>query len=78
LLTAALRVIQVREDAEELVMNAFLKLWQYQKRMDSVLKFDNYLFGILRQEIARLSRQKWISTVSLDEVPLPALGTTDH
>ncbi|MBE8721496.1 RNA polymerase sigma factor [Sphingobacterium pedocola] len=51
MLDFALQMVRNREDAEELVMNSFLKLWQYKRRLVDVSKPDEYLFGILRQGI---------------------------
>lgn len=78
LLASSLRMISVREDSEELVMNALLKIWQYRHRMSEVRQFDNYLFGILRQEVVALSRKRVMTMQNIEELPLNDLGTVLH
>lgn len=78
LLASSLRMVPLREDAEELVMNALLKIWQYRQRMSEIRQFDNYLFGILRQEIVGLSRRKVVTTQNIEELPLADLGMVAH
>lgn len=78
LLASSLRIVPNREDAEELVMNALLKIWQYKHRLFEVRQFDDYLFGILRQEVVRLSRKQVLAIENIDNLPLANLGTIDH
>lgn len=78
LLASSLRMISVREDSEELVMNALLKIWQYRHRMSEVRQFDNYLFGILRQEVVALSRKRVMMMQNIEELPLNDLGMVLH
>ncbi|TKC06653.1 sigma-70 family RNA polymerase sigma factor [Pedobacter polaris] len=78
LLASSLRMVPIREDAEELVMNAMLKIWQYRHRMSEVRQFDNYLFGILRQQVVTLSRKRVMLIQNIEELPLADLGTVAH
>lgn len=79
LLAASLKLVKNQEDAEELVLNALLKIWQNKHRMKEVNKnLADYLFGILRQEISGLSRKKVFITEGLEDIPLQELGTVDH
>lgn len=78
LLASSLKAVSNREDAEELVMNALLKIWQYKHRLHEVKQFDDYLFGILRQETAALSRKQVLETQNIDDCSLSELGSTDH
>lgn len=78
LLASSLRMVSVREDGEELVMNALLKIWQHRHRMSEVRQFDNYLFGILQQEAVALSRKKVMTMQNIEELPLVDLGTVAH
>lgn len=78
LLVSALKTVTNREDAEELVMNALLKIWQYKLRLHEVRKFDDYLFGILRQEMVRIARKKVLVTETIDDQPLGNLGLVEH
>lgn len=79
LLAASSKPIKNQKDAEELVMDALLKIWQNKHRIKDLNKnLGDYLFGILRQEIAGISRKKVLVTEDLEQVPLQELGTIDH
>jgi len=78
LLASSLRMVSNRENAEELVMNAMLKIWQHKHRLSEVRHFDDYLFGILRQEIIRISRKQVLITENIDDVALSDLGAVAH
>ncbi|EDM37746.1 RNA polymerase ECF-type sigma factor [Pedobacter sp. BAL39] len=78
LLYACRKMVSSREDAEELVMNALLKIWQHRHRLSEVRQFDGYLFGILRQEIVGLARKRVVSFEDISDVPLAELGEVAH
>lgn len=78
LMAACRQMLSSKEDAEELVMNVFLKIWQHRDQLSEVLKFDSYLFGILRQQIVRNARKNVLITVQIEEQVLDKLGSTDH
>ena len=78
LMAASKQMIPAREDAEELVMNVFLKIWQYKDQLASVHKFDAYLFGILRQQIARHARKNVLLTVPIEDQLISHLGVINH
>ncbi|MFZ4261772.1 RNA polymerase sigma factor [Sphingobacterium sp. HJSM2_6] len=78
LLASSLKTVPNREDAEELVMNVLLKIWQYKHRLNEVQQFDNYLFGILRQETIILYRKQILDTKNIDDYALADLGSIDH
>ncbi|MEN0053303.1 MAG: sigma-70 family RNA polymerase sigma factor [Mucilaginibacter sp.] len=78
LLSAALNLVKNTDDAEELVMNVLLKVWQLKNRIQDIRDLDTYLFGILRQEISGLSRKKILLTETIDGIPLQNLGSVDH
>ncbi|MFC3196462.1 sigma-70 family RNA polymerase sigma factor [Parapedobacter deserti] len=78
LLAASLKTISNREDAEELVMNALVKIWQHKHRLSEVQQFDDYLFGILRRETAALTRKQVLETENIDALSLNELGSADH
>lgn len=77
-MVASQNMLSSKEDAEELVMNVFLKMWQNKDQLSHVLKFDNYLFGILRQQIVRNARKNILNTVPIDDQILDKLGSVDH
>lgn len=78
LLVSSLKIVPFREDAEELVMNALLKIWQHKQRLAEVRQFDSYLFGILRQEIVARSRKRVMATANIEEIPLGEMATVAH
>nr|WP_199077710.1 sigma-70 family RNA polymerase sigma factor [Pedobacter sp. ASV19] len=78
LLATSLKLVDKQEDAEEMVMNALLKIWQHKHRINDIQHLKKYLFGILRQEISGLSRKKVLLTEDIEDVPLQNLGTVDH
>lgn len=78
LMAASKQMIPAKEDAEELVMNIFLKIWQYKDQLAAVHKFDAYLFGILRQQIARHSRKAVMLTVPIEDQLISQLGVINH
>lgn len=78
LMATSVKLLDNQEDAEEMVMNALLKIWQHKHRINGIVNFKKYLFGILRQEISGLSRKKVLLTEDIEDVPIKNLGTIDH
>lgn len=74
----AIQMVRNREDAEELVMNAFLKLWQHKRRIVYVSRPEEYLFGILRREVIGYARKRVVANESLENISLLELGVEDH
>lgn len=74
----ALQMMSNQQDAEELVMNAFLKLWQHKHRIAYVSRPDEYLFGILRREIVAHARKQVLATEPIENIDLAKLGTISH
>lgn len=72
------RMVSNREDAEEIVMNVMLKMWQHRKRFEAVLNVDDYLYAILRQEITLFSRKKVLPTYDIQTCTLVDLVETPH
>ncbi len=61
-------ITQNREVAEELSMNAMMKIWQIRYKTTDIRKVDDYLFGILRQQLATYLRKRIIKTIPLDDL----------
>ncbi|OYD43615.1 RNA polymerase sigma factor [Sphingobacterium cellulitidis] len=74
----SLQMIRNPEDAEELVMNTFLKLWQNKHRVTYVSRPDEYLFGILRREIVAHARKRVLVTQPIETIDLAELGMVAH
>ncbi len=78
LMVFSAQMVHNNEDAEELVMNTMLKLWQHKNRLSDVLKLDDYVFAILRQEIVGRSRKRVIVQVPIEDVALNKLGSVQQ
>jgi RNA polymerase sigma-70 factor (family 1) len=78
LISFSFRSLKNVEDAEELSLNVMLNIWKYKGNISTIVDFEDYLFGILRNQIARHYRKKMLITEELDAVPLFNLGTVDH
>jgi len=78
LISFSFRSLKNVEDAEELSLNVMLNIWKYKSQIGTIIDFDDYLFGILRNQIARHYRKKMLVTEELDAVPLVNLGTVEH
>lgn len=74
----ALQMVHNREDTEELVMNAFLRLWQHKNRVIYVSRPDEYLFGILRREVVAYARKRVMVAEPIENIDLGDLGTVEH
>ena len=74
----ALQMVHNREDTEELVMNAFLRLWQHKNRVVYVSRPDEYLFGILRREVVAYARKRVLVAEPIENIELEDLGTVEH
>ena len=65
LLAAGYRMRKNSEECEELAMNVLLKIWQHKANIQGVLNLEDYLYGMLRQEISRMVRKKVLQTQEL-------------
>ncbi|WP_295118494.1 sigma-70 family RNA polymerase sigma factor [uncultured Chitinophaga sp.] len=74
----ALQMTHNREDTEELVMNSFLRLWQHKNRVIYVSRPDEYLFGILRREVAGYARKRVLVAEPMENIEPGELGTVEH
>jgi len=53
----SLRYMKQREDAEEIVQDIFVKIWEHRDRLDEMLSFSSYLFTIARNTIFNINRK---------------------
>lgn len=54
----AMRLLPSAEDAEEIVQNVFLAVWNQRNTIDPVISFNSYIFGIARHLVYKIIRQK--------------------
>jgi len=75
LLAASQKMVKNNLDAEELVMNVMLKIWQLRLKASDIERFDDYIFGIMRQQIAGLMRKRILETEPISDIPIEQLGS---
>jgi RNA polymerase sigma-70 factor (ECF subfamily) len=68
LYAAGYRIRKNCEECEELAMNVLLKIWQHKGGLQNILNLEDYLYGMLRQEISRMVRKKILRTQELNVV----------
>lgn len=78
LISFSFKSLKNLEDAEELSLNVMLNIWNYQSKIDTIIDFEDYLYGMLRNQVSRHYRKKLLVTAELESVPLQNLGTIDH
>jgi RNA polymerase sigma-70 factor (ECF subfamily) len=66
LFAAGYRLRKNSEECEELAMNVLLKIWQHKASIQNILNLEDYLYGMLRQEISRMVRKKVLQTQEFD------------
>jgi RNA polymerase sigma-70 factor, ECF subfamily len=65
-----LRYLKNREDAEEIVQEVFLKIWEARQRIDTFSSFDSFIFTIAYNSTItllrkRVTEQKYLANVRL-------------
>jgi RNA polymerase sigma-70 factor (ECF subfamily) len=68
LFAAGYRIRKNTEECEELAMNVLMKIWQHKAGIQNILNLEDYLYGMLRQEMSRMLGKKMLQTQDLDEV----------
>ncbi|PRY16365.1 RNA polymerase sigma-70 factor (ECF subfamily) [Pontibacter ummariensis] len=58
LFTFALRLVRQREEAEEIVQEVFLKVWDHRHQLNPEQNFDGYLFRIAKNIVYNKARHK--------------------
>lgn len=69
--------VGVREDAEDLVQNVFLKLFKSEENLKMVRQLDRYLFRSLHNLCTDYLRKKTIDTVPIEEAGVVAVDDAD-
>jgi RNA polymerase sigma-70 factor (ECF subfamily) len=67
LYVAGYRIRKNSEECEELAMNVLLKIWQHKTAIQNIINLEDYLYGMLRQEISHIVRKKILGTLELKE-----------
>lgn len=66
----ALKYLKSKEEAEELVQDVFLKIWENRKKLDKESSLKSYLFTISYHQICRFYRKKNYQERLLNETRL--------
>lgn len=66
----ALTYMKVYEEAEELVQDIFVKLWNQREKLIDVVDFKNYLFILSRNQIISAMRKRTETYLSLNSIPI--------
>ena len=67
LMAHVLRMVRNREDALEIVQDAFVKAYKHLARFDSKFRFSTWIYSIASNTAIDHLRRKRLKTVSLDE-----------
>jgi RNA polymerase sigma-70 factor (ECF subfamily) len=63
----ALTFVKSPQDAEEMVTDIFLKVWNNRQKLPEIKNFKNYLFILSRNYLVSTIRKKVSSTVEMDK-----------
>jgi RNA polymerase sigma-70 factor, ECF subfamily len=74
------RLLKNKEDAEEIVQDTFVKLWQNREAIDPEKISDNYIFTIARNNVLNALRKNHPPTNSIEEKSIiePAHNCTEE
>lgn len=73
---ASLHVIS-HSEAEELVSDTFIAIWNGREKLLEVANFESYIYSILRNKIVSHIRSQANPNISLDEVQIDIFASTE-
>ena len=73
----ALRFLKSKVEAEEVVQEVFIKIWNGRKQINETLSFNSYLFTITKNHIFNLNRDKLNHQAFIDFI-LPFCNDTEN
>jgi RNA polymerase sigma-70 factor (ECF subfamily) len=73
---ASLHVIS-HSEAEELVSDTFIAIWNSRGKLLNVVNFEAYIYSVLRNKIVTHLRLQTNSCISLDDIPIDLFVSTD-
>lgn len=59
------KMVGNQEDAEELLQDVFLKIWQFRQQIDITANFEAFLFTVTRNHLLNFARKKAASVISV-------------
>lgn len=66
----ALTYVKVTAQAQDIVQEVFLKIWQNRKKLPAIADFDSYLFIIARNHIISALRKKSLLPLDADDLEI--------
>jgi RNA polymerase sigma-70 factor (ECF subfamily) len=73
----SLRFLKNKEEAEEVVQEVFIKIWNNRKQINETLSFNSYLFTIAKNHIFNLNRNKLNHQAFIDFI-MPFCSETEN
>lgn len=73
----AFRFLRNKEEAEEVVQEVFIRIWNNRKQLNEALSFNSYLFTITKNFIFNLNRDKINHQAFIDFI-LPYCSETEN
>ncbi len=64
-------------EAEEIVSDTFMDLWNNRYQLADVTHFDSYIYAIARHKAISYYRKHHLEQVSLDEIPIDLFASTE-
>lgn len=64
-------------EAEEIVSDTFLAVWDNRRQLPGVINFDSYLYTVARHKAISYYRKQHMDKVSLEEIPIDLFASTD-
>lgn len=64
-------------EAEEVVSDTFLVIWNNRKQLPGITNFNSYIYTIAQHKAISFYRKQHIEQVSLDEIPIALFSSTE-
>lgn len=64
-------------EAEEIVSDTFLAIWNNRKQLPDVVNFDSYIYMVARHKAISFYRKQHMEQVSLDEISIDLFTSTE-
>lgn len=64
-------------EAEEIVSDTFLAIWNNRKQLPGVANFDSYIYKIAQHKAISFYRKQHMEQVSLEEIPIALFASTE-
>lgn len=65
-------------EAEEIVSDTFLAIWNNRKQLPGISNFDSYIYTVARHKAISYYRKQHMEQVSLDEISIDLFTSTEN